>query len=100
MPQPNRPDLFVVVRVLEILGHSPGGIRKTPLAQAAGVNYTVFSRYLALLSGRGLVRIERDNEMTERVVLTDRGAESLGFLLRGIDRVVRASEDELPRNCR
>jgi predicted transcriptional regulator len=88
---PDRPDLFVVVRILGVLRESPGGLRKTPLQQAAGVNYTVFSRYLTLLADRGLVRLDRD-ETTELVVITERGVESLGFLLRGIERVVRPSE--------
>jgi predicted transcriptional regulator len=94
-PQPaDRPDLFVVVRILDVLSRHPGGLRKTPLQLAAGINYTVFSRYLTRLSDRGLVRIETDSEDTERVLLTERGFESLGFLIRGIDRVVRLEQEE------
>lgn len=93
MPQPqDRPDLFVVVRILGVLHQHPQGLRKTPLQQAAGVNYTVFTRYLERLVERGLVKVEADAQSTELVRLTPRGAESLGFLTRGIDRVVRSDD--------
>ncbi|MCI4319174.1 MAG: hypothetical protein L3K23_03450 [Thermoplasmata archaeon] len=91
---PDRPDLFVVVRILEVLRRNPKGIRKTPLQLAAGVNYTVFSRYLGRLAERGLVIVENDEEMTERVKLSDRGAEALQFLVSGIERVVRPTIDK------
>ncbi|MCI4347869.1 MAG: transcriptional regulator [Thermoplasmata archaeon] len=91
---PDRPDLFVVVRVLEVLRRNPDGLRKTPLQLAAGVNYTVFSRYLERLADRELVTIERDDESTERVRLTPRGAEALRFLVSGIERVVRPADEK------
>jgi predicted transcriptional regulator len=94
---PDRPDLFVVVRMLEVLRRNPDGLRKTPLQLAAGVNYTVFSRYLERLADRGLVNVEEDSDQTERVHLTARGAEALGFLVSGISRVVRPAVDEAGR---
>ena len=94
MPLPqDRPDLFVVVRILEVLRRNPEGLRKTPLQLSAGLNYTVFSRHLERLADRGLVKIDQDDEMTERVSLTARGAEALRFLVSGIERVVRPYVD-------
>jgi predicted transcriptional regulator len=94
LPQPpDRPDLFVVVRVLQVLQRNPGGLRKTPLQLAAGVNYTVFARYLERLAERGLVRVVMDEDQVERIELTPRGEEALRFLARGIDRVVRSTPD-------
>lgn len=99
MPLPqDRPDLFVVVRILDVLRRNPGGLRKTPLQLAAGLNYTVFSRHLQRLADRGLVNIEKDDEMAEQVTLTARGAEALQFLVSGIERVVRpGTEKSAPR---
>jgi predicted transcriptional regulator len=83
-----RPDLFVVVRLLEVIASHPEGIRKTPLQLAAGVNYTVVARYLDQLVRRGLVELRSDPEGNERVFLTRRGVEALQFLVRGIGEVV------------
>jgi predicted transcriptional regulator len=94
VPQPsNRPDLFVVVRVLETLRRNPSGLRKTPLQLAAGTNYTVFSRYLERLLERGLVRMGTQTEGTDVVILTPKGSETLQFLVRGIERVVRDTSE-------
>lgn len=89
----DRPDLFVVVRLLDVLSRNPGGLKKTPLQLAAGVNYTVFSRYLDRLVQRGLVKVSVDDQSAEWISLTPRGAESLGFLVRGISRVVKPVDE-------
>jgi predicted transcriptional regulator len=83
--------------MLEVLERNPQGMKKTPLQLAAGVNYTVFSRYLERLTDRGLVKVEKDDEVTERVRLTARGAEALRFLVSGIERVVRPTVEN-PRD--
>ncbi|MCI4331502.1 MAG: hypothetical protein L3K19_06615 [Thermoplasmata archaeon] len=87
-----RPDLFVVVRLLEVVAAHPEGIRKTPLQLAAGVNYTVVARYVEQLVRRGLVDLRSDTEGNELVFLTRRGAEALQFLVRGIGEVVGRGE--------
>ncbi|MCI4366219.1 MAG: winged helix-turn-helix domain-containing protein [Thermoplasmata archaeon] len=87
---PIRPDLFVVVRILESLGRAGAPLGKTRLQGAAGTNYTVFSRYLELLLERGLVESIADDGGTESLRLTKKGFEALRFLSQGIDMVLRA----------
>jgi predicted transcriptional regulator len=83
-----RPDLYVVARVLEVLSRQPGRMRKTPLQMASAVNYTIFSRYLALLQQRGLVRVSTDADGTDWVELTPKGSEALRYLTEGMQRVL------------
>jgi len=78
-----RPDLFVVGRLLEAL--DGGRLRRTQLQQKAGVNYTVFQRYLDLL-----VRLELIKEVSEdegRLELTPRGIEAYRYLSEGLSRI-------------
>jgi len=77
------PDLFVIGRLLEAL--DGGRLRRTQLQQRAGVNYTVFQRYLELL-----VRLDLVKEVTEdegRLELTPRGVEAYRFLSEGLSRI-------------
>jgi predicted transcriptional regulator len=77
-----RPDLFVVGRLLEAL--NDGRLRRTQLQQRAGVNYTVFQRYLEYLLGLDLVREVMDDGWLE---LTPKGAEAYLFLSKGPSRI-------------
>jgi len=81
-----RPDLFVIGRLLEAL--NGGRLRRTQLQQRAGVNYTVFQRYLELL-----VRLDLIKEVSEdegRLELTPRGVEAYRFLSDGLSRIFGA----------
>ncbi|HYS71493.1 MAG TPA: hypothetical protein VEM95_03630, partial [Thermoplasmata archaeon] len=53
----DRPDLYVVARLLERLWREDAPMVKTRLQVAANVNYDVFSRYLGWMAGRGLVSL-------------------------------------------
>lgn len=81
-----RPDLFVVARLLEVLWREGRALRKTRLQGAALVNYTVFSRYLDYLLRRGLVRLV-GAPGDELVELTPRGFEAHRFLVEGLHRI-------------
>jgi len=82
-----RPDLFVIGRILE--GLAPGPLRRTQLQQRAGLNYTVFQRYLEYLGRLGLVRAQAsDDGLLE---LTSKGVEALQFLTEGLARIFRLS---------
>ena len=84
----DRPDVFVLIRILESLENAEGGVLRTPLAQAAGLNYTVFTRYLARMTSAGLVETLVEDDVHELVRITTRGTEALGFLREGIRRIL------------
>jgi len=87
----DRPDLYVVARLLERLWREDAPMVKTRLQVAANVNYDVFSRYLGWMAGRGLVSLENSPEGHERVVLTSKGYEAYRRLVQWINEVVRGS---------
>ncbi len=78
-----RPDLFVIGRLLEALNGVR--LRRTQLQQRAGVNYTVFQRYLEFLVHLGLVKEVTEDE--GRLELTPRGVEAYRFLSEGLFRI-------------
>ncbi len=79
----NRPDLFVIGRLLE--GLVPGPLLRTQLQQRAGVNYTVFQRYLDFLLCLGIVTVRPgDDGLLE---LTPKGVEAYRFLSEGFGRI-------------
>lgn len=79
----DRPDLFVIGRLLE--GLVPGPLLRTQLQQKAGVNYTVFQRYLEFLVRLGIVAASSGED--GRVELTPKGVEAYRFLSEGLTRI-------------
>ncbi len=88
-PPLDRPDLYVVARLLERLWREDGPILKTHLQVAARVNYDVFSRYLEWLRERGLVVLVSAEDGHERIRLTPKGQEAYRKLVQWINEVVR-----------
>ena len=84
-----RPDLYVVARLLERLWREDAPMLKTRLQVAANVNYDVFTRYLSWLLARGLVVLENSPDGHERVALTPKGHEAYRKLVQWINEVVR-----------
>ncbi len=84
-----RPDLFVVARILERLWRKDAPMLKTLLQVATNVNYDVLRRYLSWMSDRGLLTIERSDDGHERVALTAEGSESYRRLVSWINDVVQ-----------
>jgi predicted transcriptional regulator len=80
-----RPDLFVIGRLLEAMATSPGPVRRTPLQQKAGLNYTVFQRYLDYLLRQGLIAATASPD--DLLELTSRGVEAYRFLSDGLVRI-------------
>jgi predicted transcriptional regulator len=80
-----RPDLFVIGRLLEAMATAPGPVRRTPLQQKAGLNYTVFQRYLDYLVRQGLIVGSPASE--ELLELTPKGVEAYRFLSEGLVRI-------------
>lgn len=88
----DRPDLYVVARLLERLWREAGApMLKTRLQVAANVNYDVFSRYLSWMRSHDLVAMESSADGHERVVLTPRGHEAYRKLVVWINEVIRDS---------
>jgi len=85
----DRPDLYVVARLLERLWRENGPMLKTRLQVAANVNYDVFSRYLTWMLEKGLVALENNPDGHERVALTAKGAEAYRTLVQWVNEVVR-----------
>jgi predicted transcriptional regulator len=83
----DRPNLYVLARLLEALARAPGSIRKTQLQLIAGLNYTVFAKYLEFLIDRGMVELipEGGGEVLQ---LTPKGFEIYQFLVNGIARIL------------
>ena len=79
----DRPDLFVIGRLLEALAPAP--LRRTQLQQKAGLNYTVFQRYLDFLLRLGLVAAMPADEGF--LQLTGKGVEAYRFLSEGLSRI-------------
>ena len=71
---PDRPDLYVVARFLDVLRGAPEGYPRTRLQGAVRLNYDLYRSYLALLLERELVAVSADDEGVERVHLTAKGA--------------------------
>jgi predicted transcriptional regulator len=86
---PDRPDLYVVARLLERLWRENGPMVKTRLQVAANVNYDVFTRYVSWMLGKGLVSMENSADGRERVALTPKGFDAYRKLVQWIDEVVR-----------
>ena len=86
----DRPDLYVIARLLERLWRSDEPMLKTRLQVAADVNYDVFARYLAWMQSHGLVSIENSPDSHDRVALTPKGYEAYRKLVQWINEVVHA----------
>jgi len=89
-----RPDLYVVLRLLEALVRNSNRMSRSALQRGAGINYTLFLRYLALLEARNLVRSGNPGGEVE---LTARGYEAYRFLRRGLLEVLGGGPDPQSR---
>ncbi len=91
MPSPDsldRPDLYIVARMLERLWKEQQPILKTRLQVSSNVNYDVFKRYILWMSEHGLVSFEDSADGHERVALTTKGEESYKKLVQWINEVI------------
>ncbi len=84
----DRPDLYVVARILDGLWASEGPVLRTRLQLAATVNYDIFSRYLGWMRGKGLVALEDPGDGHVRVSLTAQGREAYRKIVQWINEVV------------
>lgn len=89
----DRPDLFVLGRLLEVLARSGDPPLRTQLQLRAGVNYTMLARYLEFLTAHGLAQMDGDG----RLALTPKGAEAYRFLSDSLTRIFGAAGGPDPR---
>jgi predicted transcriptional regulator len=88
-PQPlERPDLYVVARILERLWREEQPMVKTRLQVASKVNYDVFRRYVSWMDGKALIQIENSNDGHERISLTPKGEEAYRKLVQWINEII------------
>ncbi len=80
-----RPDLFVIGRLLEAMATAGEPLRRTPLQQRAGLNYTVFQRYLDYLQRQGMVAAAGGTD--DLLALTPKGLDAYRFLADGLNRI-------------
>jgi predicted transcriptional regulator len=83
-----RPDMYVVARILERLWREEGPVLKTRLQIGAHVNYDVFVRYLDWMIRKGLVRFEKNTDDHEGVRLTEKGEEAYKRLVQWMNEVI------------
>jgi len=83
-----RPDLFVLVRLLEAARTKNRTLNRTQLQVASGMNYSQFQKYLALATSRGLLNLVPAGDDAPLVELTAKGYDALMFLARGLKEVV------------
>lgn len=88
-PQPlEKPDLYVVARLLERLWKAKEPMLKTRLQVASNVNYDVFKKYVSWMDGRGLIVVENSNDGHDRIALTTKGEEAYRKLVQWINEVI------------
>lgn len=87
-PPMNKPDLYVVARMLERLWRQEEPMVKTHLQLASRVNYDVFAKYLAWMVDKDLVTLVESEDGHERVRLTAKGEESYRKLVQWINEVI------------
>lgn len=91
MPVPSsmeKPDIYVISRILERLWENEGPIGKTRLQVAARVNYDIFTRYVIWMEEKGLVQIEPMEDGHDGVHLTYEGEESYRKVVQWINEVI------------
>ena len=84
----DRPDLYIVARLLERLWREEQPMLKTRLQVASNVNYDVFRKYISWMADRGLVVMENSSDGHERFRLTPKGEEAYKKLVQWINEVI------------
>jgi len=82
-----RPDLYVVARVLERLWNEEEAMLRTRLQLASRVNYDVFTRYLEWMLAKGLVELRPLGDR-EGVALTPKGEDAYRKLVQWINDII------------
>jgi len=85
----DRPDLYVLARILDCLWRADRPMLRTHVQVAANVNYDIAVRYLDWMAGKGLVALEGSADGHVWVSLTPQGHEAYRKIVQWINEVVR-----------
>ncbi len=85
----DRPDFYVLARILERLWRESRPMLKTRLQVATNLNYDILMKYLIWMSAQGFVAFEL-NSGHEMVVLTTKGLEAYEKLVRTMSEVLHS----------
>ena len=85
----DRPDLYVLARILDRLWEANGPMLRTHLQVASNVNYDIFTRYLDWMRDRDLVALQDEPDDHVRVALTEKGREAYRKIAQWISEVVQ-----------
>jgi predicted transcriptional regulator len=83
----DRPDFYVLARILERLWREDGPMLKTRLQVATNVNYDLLVKYLIWLKDRGFIDLQ-ENGGHELVILTPKGQQAYLKLVRLMNEVI------------
>ncbi|MDD1771135.1 MAG: hypothetical protein LUO79_08645 [Methanomassiliicoccales archaeon] len=86
-PSMDRPDIYVLSRLLERLWRENGPMLKTRLQVACNVNYDLLTRYLDWMSAKGFVTYE-SADGHDLVCLTPAGKEAYMKILQVVGEVL------------
>lgn len=87
----DKPDLYVLARMLDRLWFEGRPMLKTRLQVASNVNYDVFRRYLDWMVSRELVAIVGSEDGHERVGLTSKGEDAYLRMVQWVNDVIHES---------
>lgn len=88
----DRPDLYVVARILDCLWEAESPMLRTRLQVASNVNYDILIRYLDWMVERGLIALDNSADGHVRVALTEKGREAYRKVTQWIYEVVHGRE--------
>ncbi len=77
-----------MVRIFGGILADPNKARRTQVQQRAGLNYSLFTRYLNFLTERDLVRLLPEDDGGDRLELTPRGHDAYRFIGESLDRLL------------
>jgi predicted transcriptional regulator len=72
----DKPDLYVLARILDVVYRSGIPLKKTQVQLVVGLNYPRFMEYLDWMEEHGLLSRSVDTEGNETIGLTQKGLES------------------------
>ena len=84
----DRPDIYVLSRILERLWRAQSPMLKTRLQVATNMNYDLLLRYLGWMAARGFVRFEI-SDGHDMVCLTQDGRETYQKIVEVVNEVLR-----------
>lgn len=84
----DRPDVYVIARILERLWLKGPGYGRTNLQNAARLNTRAFTKYIAWLEAKGYVAKTTDADGHDRFAITANGIEVLRSLAKWIDGTI------------